>query len=60
MFHAGGQVGGLSGGRTDGQTERQSDRSEEANSRFSQFCEFAKKWSVVFAYKLCLQDGNIT
>jgi len=27
------------GGRTDRQTDRQTDRHDEANSRFSQFCE---------------------
>jgi hypothetical protein len=30
-------------GRTDEQTGRQTDRHDEANSRFSQFCERAKK-----------------
>ena len=29
------------GGRTDGETDRQTDRHDEANNRFSQFCERA-------------------
>ena len=33
LFHA--------GGRTDGRTDTQTDRHDEANSRFSQFCESA-------------------
>ena len=32
---------GLMGRQTDRQTDRQSDRHDEANSRFSQFCESA-------------------
>ena len=38
LFHAGRQTDG----RTDGRTDRVTDRHDEANSRFSQFCEFAK------------------
>jgi len=30
-------------GRTDGQTGRQTDRPDEANSRYSQFCESAQE-----------------
>ena len=33
---------GRAGGRTDRQTDRQTDRHDEANNRFSQFCERVK------------------
>jgi hypothetical protein len=40
------------------QTDRQTDRHDEANSRFSQFCERAQKWLIcsnIFPFKLsCL------
>jgi hypothetical protein len=35
LFHADGQ--------TDGRTDRRTDRHDEANSRFSQFCECSQK-----------------
>jgi hypothetical protein len=37
LFHAERQTDG----RADGQADRQTDRHDEANSRFSQFCERA-------------------
>jgi hypothetical protein len=43
LFHVDTRTDTRTDGRTDGRTERQTDRHNEATSRFSKFCQHAKK-----------------
>jgi len=63
LFFAGGRKDGRTdrrtGGRTDGRKDRRTDRHDEANSRFSQFCERAYTLNISLDRYLPQSKGKV-